>query len=53
MDSFSTLPSLAEQLLRTKTASPDAWQANATLLYKLVASLRYPPVHLGKDLGTR
>ena len=43
MDSFSTLTSLAEQLPRTKTASPDTWQTNAVLPHELIASLRYLP----------
>ncbi|KAJ8779243.1 hypothetical protein J1605_012705 [Eschrichtius robustus] len=43
MDSFSTLTSLAEQLPRTKAASPDTWQTNAVLPHELIASLRYRP----------
>lgn len=39
MDSFSTPPSLAEQLPRTKAASPDTWQTNAVLPHELIASL--------------
>lgn len=52
MDSFSST-FIGWAAAKEQDASSDAWQANATLLYKLVASLRYPPVHLGKDLGTR
>ena len=46
MDSFSTLPSLVEQLPRTKAK---IWQTNAILPHELNASLRYPPVYLGRN----
>lgn len=39
MDSFSTLPSLAEQLPRTKAASPDTWRTSAVLPPESIASL--------------
>ncbi|KAB0400326.1 hypothetical protein E2I00_006107 [Balaenoptera physalus] len=49
MDSFSTLTSLAEQLPRTKAASPDTWQTNAVLPHELIASLRYLPTSVFEE----
>ena len=52
-DSFSTLPSLAKQLPRTKVASPDTWQTNAVLPHESIASLRCPPVSLGRSFENK
>ena len=52
-DSFSTLPSLAEQLPRTKNASSDTWQTNAVLPHESIASLRCPPVFWGRSFETK
>ena len=52
-DSFSTLPSLAKQLPRTKVASPDTWQTNAVLPHESIASLRCPPVFWGRSFENK
>ena len=52
-DSFSSLPSLAEQLPRTKVASPDTWQTNAVLPHESIASLRCPPVFWGRSFENK
>ena len=52
-DSFSTLPSVAKQLPRTEVASPDTWQTNAVLPHESIASLRCPPVSLGRSFENK
>ena len=47
-DSFSSLPSLAKQLPRTKVTSPDTWQTNAVLPHE-----RCPPVSLGRSFENK
>ena len=53
-DSFSTLPSLAKQLPRTEATSPlIPGKTKAVLPHKLIASLRYPPVYLGRSFENK
>ena len=52
-DLFSTPLSLAEQLLRTKAASPVTWQTSAVLPHELIASLRYPQVYLERSFENK
>ena len=49
MNSFSTLPSLTKQLPRTNPTFPNTWQTDTVLPHELIASLRYPPVYLGRS----